>query len=354
MRIVLTGPKASGKSTLGIEIAEQFDIDFIETDELLEELYFKEVGIKRNCREIFKEEGEKLFREWEKKAVHCLKDRDWCVISTGGGSLYDKKSRNILKNNSILVTLRAKDIDILWNRIKKNGLPPFLAGENGYEEYQSRVKKLYETVEPVSDIIFSIGEKIDKLTTKLVKKLSFVLMLKLGSDNILEEFLRTDLLENDNSKIYLAGAFTKKLLLLHGFEISVFYAKKLNEMALNTAIDGTMQLVIGKDETWLTSSNYFKLKHRLALVLFSFPSVSGVEFSDKKIVDNLVEGNISVKIIIKSVPLTFKDQQLYFNDGEANSSFKCNVSGGLNRVSFLSFIEAMVGLAVVSFIPKNN
>ncbi|HMB19512.1 MAG TPA: shikimate kinase, partial [Spirochaetota bacterium] len=96
MKIIITGPKGSGKSTMGKDIAAKFTIPFVETDEILEELYSDHTGLSRTCREIVQKEGETIFREWEGEAVKEAARLDWCIIATGGGTMGNPSYREAL------------------------------------------------------------------------------------------------------------------------------------------------------------------------------------------------------------------------------------------------------------------
>ena len=63
MRIFIVGPMASGKSTLGKKLAQTLNIDFVDTDREIE----KKAGAEISW--IFEVEGEKGFRERERKAL---------------------------------------------------------------------------------------------------------------------------------------------------------------------------------------------------------------------------------------------------------------------------------------------
>ncbi len=155
MRIVITGPKGSGKSTVGARFARLADIPFIETDEVIEEIYAGRKGQKLSCREIYTVEGEAFFRTLEKEAIASISDKDWCVISTGGSTMLNPGSRAALRENSLLVLFKAED-DLLWGRIKQGGLPPFLAGEDGRSVHALRNARLYEAVEHLADIVLTV------------------------------------------------------------------------------------------------------------------------------------------------------------------------------------------------------
>ena len=59
MRLILIGPMASGKSTVGRRLAKRLKLEFIDIDEEIE----KKAGVSISW--IFDVEGEKKFRERE-------------------------------------------------------------------------------------------------------------------------------------------------------------------------------------------------------------------------------------------------------------------------------------------------
>ena len=63
MRLILIGPMASGKSTVGKRLSKRLKIDFIDIDKEVEE----SAGVSISW--IFDVEGEKKFRERESKEL---------------------------------------------------------------------------------------------------------------------------------------------------------------------------------------------------------------------------------------------------------------------------------------------
>ncbi len=63
MRLILIGPMASGKSTVGRRLAKRLKLEFIDIDEEIE----KKAGVSISW--IFDVEGEKKFRERENKEL---------------------------------------------------------------------------------------------------------------------------------------------------------------------------------------------------------------------------------------------------------------------------------------------
>ncbi|TAL33933.1 MAG: chorismate synthase [Spirochaetes bacterium] len=191
MRIVITGPKCSGKSTIGAKLAELTGLRFVETDTLLEEICARESGEPGTCREICAREGEPAFREWERRTVRELAGRDWCVIATGGGTMADPDSRRLLLEDSILILLKAP-IHLLWERMQKTGLPPFLSCADGLQEFEARVSRLYESVEHLSDMTFTVTAENERdAHREIAEILSSLMSARMHSPSTFGEIIRT-------------------------------------------------------------------------------------------------------------------------------------------------------------------
>ena len=190
MKIVITGPKGSGKSTIGTELAGILGIHFVETDAVIEDIYRTKTSITRTCREIAGQEGEEAFREWENLAVEQVASMDWCIIATGGGTMVNPVSREKISSNAIMVLLKADD-DLLWERMKQTGLPPFLHGEDARDKYRHRVEKLYQAVEHGSDIIYTVTRENQQHAADEIKNiLTEIMSIRMCSPSSLGQVLR--------------------------------------------------------------------------------------------------------------------------------------------------------------------
>ena len=96
MRLILIGPMASGKSTLGRRLSNRLQVDFIDIDEEVE----KSAGVSISW--IFDVEGEEKFRDRESKELLKNINKDNCVIATGGGIVLSEVNRNILKKGTVI------------------------------------------------------------------------------------------------------------------------------------------------------------------------------------------------------------------------------------------------------------
>lgn len=97
--IFLTGFMASGKSTIGPILANTIGWDFLDLDKVIEEKTSKKIV------DIFREEGEKFFRELETKTLTEITVLNKYVISLGGGTIENEENLKMIINNGILVYL---------------------------------------------------------------------------------------------------------------------------------------------------------------------------------------------------------------------------------------------------------
>lgn len=111
--IILVGFMATGKSSVGREVARRLDKNFIDTDELIVNNYYKSID------EIFKSVGESVFRERERNTILSLSDVKNTVISTGGGSVCYKDNQKILSNLGVVISLIASYKTVL-ERVKED------------------------------------------------------------------------------------------------------------------------------------------------------------------------------------------------------------------------------------------
>lgn len=103
--IVLIGMPGSGKTTLGMALAEKLRRPFVDADAYLEEKEGRTI-------QSFFAESEKAFRDAEERTIEDLSRRQNLIIATGGGVV--KRSRNVARLHEtgllIFIDRRAEDI----------------------------------------------------------------------------------------------------------------------------------------------------------------------------------------------------------------------------------------------------
>ena len=124
--LVLVGMMGSGKSLIGKILSRKLDFDFIDTDSQIEE---KE---KKAIPEIFKNSGEKYFRDIEELiSLKSLKLNNK-VIALGGGGYINPAIRKFTLQNCISFWLNWKN-ETLINRIKNSKKRPLAMKLNNLE-----------------------------------------------------------------------------------------------------------------------------------------------------------------------------------------------------------------------------
>lgn len=112
-RIVLIGPPAAGKSTIGRVLADRLALPLFDTDQLL-------VRAHGPIAEIFSDRGEARFRELERetvrRALRGLLDRP-AVVSLGGGAVLNPGTRAQLKHPDLVVILIEIDPETVATRL---------------------------------------------------------------------------------------------------------------------------------------------------------------------------------------------------------------------------------------------
>ena len=129
--IVLIGMPGCGKSTIGTLLAEKLGRTLADADEKIISLAGKSIP------DIFAQDGEPTFRDWETKALTELGKQSGLVIATGGGCVTKKRNYPLLHQNGYLVWLE-RDCSVL----PTDGRPLSQANDLG-KMYAAR-KPLYE------------------------------------------------------------------------------------------------------------------------------------------------------------------------------------------------------------------
>ena len=120
--ISLVGFMCSGKSAVGRRLATTLELDFVETDGLVESA----AGM--TIREIFERHGEEHFRRLEGAAVDAATLRDNCVIACGGGVVTTPENIGLLRERTTVVWLDVTVDQVVKRLTGQPGTRPLLAG----------------------------------------------------------------------------------------------------------------------------------------------------------------------------------------------------------------------------------
>lgn len=108
-----------GKSTVGRHVAKRLGLDFLDSDQVLED----RVGC--SVREFFDREGETAFRDLEEAVIDELTQRPPAVIATGGGCVLREANRRALHERTVCLYLRSSP-DELMRRLRGDTRRPLL------------------------------------------------------------------------------------------------------------------------------------------------------------------------------------------------------------------------------------
>ena len=136
--IFLIGMMGSGKSQTGPVLAKMINYAFVDTDDVIEK------ASKESITSIFEKDGEKVFRDVEKKVLREISQHHSLVIATGGGLVTLPENWGIL-HQGIVIWL---DLD-LKRSIKRlesdKKQRPLLFGDELAENFS----QIYESRKPM-------------------------------------------------------------------------------------------------------------------------------------------------------------------------------------------------------------
>lgn len=121
--IILIGFKHVGKSTLGKLLANALDVNFIDSDSMIESIYHDQEEVQLTCRQIMDKHGDVYFRRIETATLLRIIDLQPSVIALGGGTpIIFENQRHITPHTIIHLTANPT---VVYNRIISHGMPSF-------------------------------------------------------------------------------------------------------------------------------------------------------------------------------------------------------------------------------------
>lgn len=154
--IVLIGMPASGKSTLANLLSKDLSRPVMDTDAMIVS------SRKKSISNIFSEEGEDAFRDYETEEIANVSLLNNSIIATGGGVILRKENVRMLKQNGVLFFI---------NRPYEKLLPTV---DRPLASSKEAIKKRYEERYPMYLDAADVVIDADDIPTKIAQKITGV------------------------------------------------------------------------------------------------------------------------------------------------------------------------------------
>lgn len=177
--ISLVGPKHSGKSSVGKELARLLGADLLDLDSCIEEQSGK------SPRVLYKE-GAEIFRKAELESLQTILEKSGgnaslIVLAAGGGIIDNPKAAALLREKTLTVYLEVSS-ETAWNRVAESSrmsgeLPPFLQTDNPkktHRELHERRSHAYKEFSAYT--INAENADIETISREIKKHLDIVLV----------------------------------------------------------------------------------------------------------------------------------------------------------------------------------
>lgn len=156
----------SGKSTLGLQLAEHLQMPFFDTDAIIEDMEGMKVS------EIFTKHGEARFRDLEHELMANWK-LSHAVVATGGGLPCHNDLIDILNSKGKTIWLQAS-IDALTERLSQSEVVRPLTDGKSDKETKSKLKELLKNRKPIyskAQIRVKVESDSEVTLRKILRKL---------------------------------------------------------------------------------------------------------------------------------------------------------------------------------------
>lgn len=166
MTIFLIGMPCSGKSTLGLQLAEHLQMPFFDTDAIIEDMEGMKVS------EIFTKHGEARFRDLEHELMANWK-LSHAVVATGGGLPCHNDLIDILNSKGKTIWLQVS-IDALTERLSQSEVIRPLTDGKSDKEIKSKLKELLKNRKPIyskAQIRVKVESDSEVTLRKILRKL---------------------------------------------------------------------------------------------------------------------------------------------------------------------------------------
>ncbi|AWH88566.1 MULTISPECIES: shikimate kinase AroK [Limnobaculum] len=162
--IFLIGPMGAGKSTIGRQLAQQLNMEFVDSDHEIERRTGADIAW------VFDVEGEEGFRDREEKVINELTEKQGIVLATGGGSVKSKETRNRLSARGIVVYLETT-IEKQLARTQRDKKRPLLQVDTPREVLEALALERNPLYEEIADVTIQTDDQSAKVVANQIIQL---------------------------------------------------------------------------------------------------------------------------------------------------------------------------------------
>ncbi len=154
-RVILIGPMGSGKTTIGSLLAQKLNLEFRDTDQIIE----REEG--KTVSQIFLDEGEDAFRVIEKRVLRQELLTDGTVLSLGGGAPISIDAQSALRAIASHILFLDISLSTVAPRIGFNRDRPLLLN-NPRGQWQTLMEARRPIYEAIADTTINVDDKSEE------------------------------------------------------------------------------------------------------------------------------------------------------------------------------------------------
>ena len=164
-RILLIGPPGAGKSTVGVALAKELKMQFVDTDQVIE----NETG--KSITDIFVVDGEAHFRALEVETLKNVLSFQTGVISLGGGAPISEEAQQVIKDSESHIVFLDVSLATAAPRVGFNRDRPLLLG-NPRAQWQALSDERRPIYEMLADDCIRVDDmSVDQVVAKIKEKL---------------------------------------------------------------------------------------------------------------------------------------------------------------------------------------
>ncbi|HEX2150747.1 MAG TPA: shikimate kinase [Stellaceae bacterium] len=163
--IVLVGLMGAGKTKIGRRLAARLNLPFFDSDNEIE------TAAGETIEEIFRNRGETVFRDGERRVIARLLDRPPHILATGGGAFMDPATRAVIAKRGVSVWLRA-DLDVLVARVSRRNNRPLLQRSDPRAVLAELIERRHPIYAKADIVIDSSEGSAEQTTTRVITALA--------------------------------------------------------------------------------------------------------------------------------------------------------------------------------------